>query len=150
MPYLNQWQAEHAPSGSELVGMSTPELGFEHKRLDVAVAVAALGIRFPAGQDNDYQTLLKWENEAWPRFSRSTTKVGSPTRAEGRAMSVNWRSSSDCNSVCLERPQTDRATVQISVASRSRKSISGRRALPCRTLRRTRVFDNNFIDRHKI
>jgi thiol-disulfide isomerase/thioredoxin len=68
VPYLNRWQDDYAPRGFEVVGIHTPEFGFEHQRSDVAAVVAALGIRFPVGQDNDYRTWQAWGNEAWPAF----------------------------------------------------------------------------------
>ncbi|GAB0120024.1 redoxin domain-containing protein [Acidisoma sp. 7E03] len=68
VPYLNRWQEEYGPHGFEVIGIHTPEFGFEHERPDVAAAVTALGIRFPVGQDNEYRSWQAWGNEAWPSF----------------------------------------------------------------------------------
>ncbi len=66
--YLNRWQAEYGAQGLQIVGIHTPEFGFEHSRGNVADAVRALGIRYPVGQDNGFQTWQAWHNEVWPAF----------------------------------------------------------------------------------
>jgi thiol-disulfide isomerase/thioredoxin len=68
IPYLNRWQSEYGPRGLEIVGIHTPEFGFEHARHNVADDVQALGIRYPVAQDNDFRTWKAWRNEAWPAF----------------------------------------------------------------------------------
>jgi thiol-disulfide isomerase/thioredoxin len=68
VPYLNRWQAEYAAQGLQVVGIHTPEFGFEHTRHNVADAVREFGIRYPVGQDNDFRTWRAWGNEAWPAF----------------------------------------------------------------------------------
>jgi thiol-disulfide isomerase/thioredoxin len=66
--YLNRWQSEYGPRGLRIVGVHTPEFGFEHAHRNVAADVQALGIRYPVGQDNGFQTWNAWNNEAWPGF----------------------------------------------------------------------------------
>jgi thiol-disulfide isomerase/thioredoxin len=57
IPYLNHWQSEYGP-GLKIVGIHTPEFGFEHARRNVAGDVQALAIRYPAAQDwNDVLAL---------------------------------------------------------------------------------------------
>jgi thiol-disulfide isomerase/thioredoxin len=68
VPYLNRWQAEYGARGLQVVGIHTPEFGFEHARHNVADAVSEFGIRFPVGQDNGFRTWRAWGNEAWPTF----------------------------------------------------------------------------------
>jgi thiol-disulfide isomerase/thioredoxin len=68
VPYLNRWQAEYGAHGLQVVGIHSPEFGFEHMRHNVADAVREFGIRFPVGQDNDFRTWRAWGNEAWPAF----------------------------------------------------------------------------------
>lgn len=68
IPYLNRWQAEYGPHGLRVIGIHTPEFGFEHMRPNVADGVRALGIRYPVGQDNEFRTWNAWSNEAWPAF----------------------------------------------------------------------------------
>ena len=66
--YLNRWQAEYGAHGLQVVGIHTPEFGFEHFRHNVADAVREFGIRYPVGQDNGFRTWRSWGNEAWPTF----------------------------------------------------------------------------------
>jgi thiol-disulfide isomerase/thioredoxin len=68
VPYLNRWQAEYGAQGLQVVGIHTPEFGFEHTRHNVADAVREFGIRYPVGQDNDFRTWRAWGNDAWPAF----------------------------------------------------------------------------------
>jgi thiol-disulfide isomerase/thioredoxin len=68
VPYLNRWQAEYGAHGLQVVGIHSPEFGFEHMRHNVVDAVHEFGIRFPVGQDNDFRTWRAWGNEAWPAF----------------------------------------------------------------------------------
>ena len=68
VPYLNRWQAEYGPAGLQVIGIHTPEFGFERTHRNVADSVREFGIRFPVGQDNDFQTWRSWGNRAWPSF----------------------------------------------------------------------------------
>jgi thiol-disulfide isomerase/thioredoxin len=68
IPYLNRWQSEYGPRGLQVVGIHTPEFGFEHAQRNVADDVRALGIRYPVARDNGFQTWKAWHNEAWPAF----------------------------------------------------------------------------------
>lgn len=68
VPYLNRWQAEYGASGLQVVGIHTPEFGFERTRHNVADAVREFGIQYPVGQDNNFQTWRAWGNRAWPTF----------------------------------------------------------------------------------
>lgn len=68
VPYLNRWQAEYGPHGLQIIGIHTPEFGFERVRHNVADAVREFGIRYPVGQDNGFQTWRAWSNQAWPAF----------------------------------------------------------------------------------
>lgn len=66
--YLNRWQAEYGPQGLQVLGIHTPEFGFERARHNVAASVREFGIRFPVGQDNGFRTWRAWGNRAWPSF----------------------------------------------------------------------------------
>ncbi|MBL6082581.1 thioredoxin family protein [Belnapia sp. T18] len=68
VPYLNRWQAEYGPHGLQVIGIHTPEFGFERVRHNVEDAVREFGIRYPVGQDNQFQTWRAWSNRAWPAF----------------------------------------------------------------------------------
>ena len=68
VPYLNRWQAEYGAQGLQVVGIHTPEFGFERTRRNVQESVREFGIRFPVGQDNAFRTWRAWSNRAWPAF----------------------------------------------------------------------------------
>ena len=67
-PYLNRWQAEYGAAGLQVVGIHTPEFGFERQRHNVEAAVREFGLRYPVGQDNRFETWRAWNNRAWPAF----------------------------------------------------------------------------------
>jgi thiol-disulfide isomerase/thioredoxin len=68
VPYLNRWQAEFGPHGLQVIGIHTPEFGFERARRNVEDSVREFGIRYPVGQDNARRTWRAWNNRAWPAF----------------------------------------------------------------------------------
>jgi thiol-disulfide isomerase/thioredoxin len=68
VPYLNKWQQQYKDRGLVVIGIHTPEFGFEATPVNVADAVRRLGIQFPVGQDNNYATWKAYENWAWPAF----------------------------------------------------------------------------------
>ena len=68
VPYLNRWQRDYGGRGLQVVGIHTPEFGFERARRNVEDSVREFGIRFPVGQDNGFRTWRAWGNRAWPAF----------------------------------------------------------------------------------
>ena len=68
VPYLNRWQAEYGAQGLQVIGIHTPEFGFERARHNVEASVREFGIRYPVGQDNGFRTWRAWDNRAWPSF----------------------------------------------------------------------------------
>ena len=68
IPYLNRWQADYAAQGLQVVGIHTPEFGFERMRRNLEPALRELGIAYAVGQDNDFRTWRAWSNRAWPSF----------------------------------------------------------------------------------
>jgi cytochrome c biogenesis protein CcdA/thiol-disulfide isomerase/thioredoxin len=66
LPYLKAWYAKYRADGFVVVGVHTPEFGFEHDAGNVRDAIARFGIRYPVAQDNDYATWNAWANQAWP------------------------------------------------------------------------------------
>jgi len=68
IPYLNEWYEQYKDRGLVIVGIHTPEFGFEGERVNVDDAVKRLGITFPVAQDNDFATWKRYDNYAWPGF----------------------------------------------------------------------------------
>src|SRR3954452_10423918 len=66
LPYLKAWDARYRADGLTIVGVHTPEFGFEKKAGNVANAIGQTGVRYPVVQDNDYGTWNAWGNNAWP------------------------------------------------------------------------------------
>lgn len=68
LPYLRRWHSDYAAAGLQIVGIHTPEFGFEARHPNVEKAVRDLGILYPVAQDNAYRTWRAWNNRAWPSF----------------------------------------------------------------------------------
>jgi thiol-disulfide isomerase/thioredoxin len=66
LPYLRAWSAKYADQGLVIVGVHTPEFGFEHDLGNVREAIAAMGIDYPVAVDNDYAVWRAFRNNAWP------------------------------------------------------------------------------------
>ncbi|MES2668583.1 MAG: thioredoxin-like domain-containing protein [Patescibacteria group bacterium] len=66
-PYLNAWYEKYADEGLEIIGVHTPEFGFEQERANVEAAIVRDSIRYPVVQDNAYATWDAYQNRYWPR-----------------------------------------------------------------------------------
>jgi cytochrome c biogenesis protein CcdA/thiol-disulfide isomerase/thioredoxin len=66
LPYLKAWNATYAKDGLTIVGVETPEFGFEKKASNVANAIRQFGLRYPVVQDNEMETWNAYGNEYWP------------------------------------------------------------------------------------
>lgn len=67
LPHLNQWHDKYADDGLLIVGIHTPEFGFEHEYDNVKQAVEKFKIKYPVVLDNDYSTWRAYKNRFWPR-----------------------------------------------------------------------------------
>ena len=68
LPYVHRWHSEYGPQGLQIIGVHTPEFGFERVRPNVESAIRELDVRYPIAQDNEFQTWDAWDNRAWPSF----------------------------------------------------------------------------------
>jgi len=66
-PYINAWHEAYEDEGLAVVGIHTPEFGFEKKIENVRDAAERFGLKFPIVLDNDYGTWNAYENRFWPR-----------------------------------------------------------------------------------
>lgn len=66
-PYLVKWNKEYEDKGLVIIGIHTPEFGFEKVKSNVEDAMKKFGITFPVVMDNDYGTWNAYGNEYWPR-----------------------------------------------------------------------------------
>jgi cytochrome c biogenesis protein CcdA/thiol-disulfide isomerase/thioredoxin len=67
LPYVNDWYAKYKDQGLVVVGLHTPEFGFEKVQSNVEKAVERFGIKYPVVLDNSYQTWNALGNQYWPR-----------------------------------------------------------------------------------
>ncbi len=65
-PHINSWHDEYADDGLQVVGVHTPEFGFEREYANVAAAVREAGIEYPVVLDNSYATWNAYDNRYWP------------------------------------------------------------------------------------
>jgi thiol-disulfide isomerase/thioredoxin len=65
-PYLKAWDARYRRQGLTIVGVHSPEFGFEKNAGNVQRAIQAAGLRYPVVQDNDLKTWQAWGNQYWP------------------------------------------------------------------------------------
>jgi cytochrome c biogenesis protein CcdA/thiol-disulfide isomerase/thioredoxin len=66
LPYVTAWDRKYRDQGLVIVGVHTPEFGFEKETGNVRDAIARNGIHYPVAQDNDYGTWDAWGNQFWP------------------------------------------------------------------------------------
>jgi cytochrome c biogenesis protein CcdA/thiol-disulfide isomerase/thioredoxin len=66
LPYVEKWDRLYRARGLVIVGVHTPEFGFEHDLGNVRSAVKRLNVRYPVALDNDYDTWKAYGNNYWP------------------------------------------------------------------------------------
>ena len=66
LPYLRAWTETYEPHGLSIVGVHTPEFGFERTLDNVERAVREMGIHYPVALDNDYSVWSAFANRYWP------------------------------------------------------------------------------------
>ncbi len=66
IPYVKGWHKKYAKKGLVIVGVHSPEFGFEKVLTNVKAAVKELGIRYPVAVDSDMETWEAFDNRYWP------------------------------------------------------------------------------------
>ena len=66
LPYVRAWAATYAAAGLTVLGVHTPEFGFEHDRDNVVAHAARLGVTYPVAIDSDYGVWRALDNHYWP------------------------------------------------------------------------------------
>jgi hypothetical protein len=66
LPYLRAWTARYSGHGLVVIGVHTPEFGFEHDVGNVRRAVQDRRIEYPVATDNDYGVWAAFDNHYWP------------------------------------------------------------------------------------
>ena len=65
-PHVKQWHHDYKDQGLVVVGVHTPEFGYERIQRNVETAVKRHGIEYPVAQDNGYRTWNAFGNQYWP------------------------------------------------------------------------------------
>ena len=66
LPYRRAWAAKYADAGLALVGVHTPEFGFERDLDNVTAHARGLGVEYPVAVDSDYGVWRAFSNHFWP------------------------------------------------------------------------------------
>jgi thiol-disulfide isomerase/thioredoxin len=66
LPYVRAWAGKYADHGLVVIGVHTPEFGFEHDAENVRRAVADMRVGYPVAIDNDYAVWRAFDNNYWP------------------------------------------------------------------------------------
>jgi thiol-disulfide isomerase/thioredoxin len=66
LPYVRAWAARYKDEGLVVVGVHTPEFGFEKDLANVRTAAEALKVEYPVAIDSDYAIWNAFDNQYWP------------------------------------------------------------------------------------
>src|SRR5215475_9189106 len=66
LPYIRAWAEKYQDQGLVVIGVHTPEFGFEHDIDNVRRAVLDMGVTYPVAIDNDYAVWIAFANHFWP------------------------------------------------------------------------------------
>ncbi len=66
IPYLEAWYQKYSGSGLVIIGVHTPEFGFEKVLANVQAGVTKFGITYPVALDSNYNTWNAYSNNYWP------------------------------------------------------------------------------------
>ena len=66
LPHVRSWHEKYRDKGLVVVGVHTPEFGYEKNVASVKKALADLGVTFPVAMDNDYVIWRAFNNRYWP------------------------------------------------------------------------------------
>ena len=64
--YVQSWAAKYRDAGLVVVGVHTPEFGFEKDPANVAQALRDLNVTYPVANDSSYAIWQAFGNEYWP------------------------------------------------------------------------------------
>lgn len=68
LPYVKNWAEKYKAAGLTVIGVHTPEFGFERDRSNVAMAARDLHLLYPIIMDSDHRIWKAFANDAWPAF----------------------------------------------------------------------------------
>lgn len=68
IPYVVRWHQQYASQGLKVIGVHTPEFGYERDVNNVKRALKQHKITYPVPIDNDYKTWSAYNNQYWPHI----------------------------------------------------------------------------------
>ena len=68
LPYIVQWHQRYAAQGLRVIGVHTPEFGYERDANNVKQALRKNQITYPVPLDNAYKTWQAYSNQYWPNL----------------------------------------------------------------------------------
>ena len=66
LPYIRAWATKYRDAGLTVVGVHTPEFGFERNIENVIAQSRELGVEYPIAVDSDYGIWRAFANHFWP------------------------------------------------------------------------------------
>ncbi len=66
LPYMKAWAAKYKDAGLVVIGVHTPEFGFERDPGNVTTAVLDLKVAYPVPIDSNHSIWSAFRNEYWP------------------------------------------------------------------------------------
>jgi thiol-disulfide isomerase/thioredoxin len=66
LPYMKAWAAKYRDAGLVVLGVHSPEFGFEKNKTNVTAAVSDLKIAYPVAIDSNRSIWQSFRNEYWP------------------------------------------------------------------------------------
>ncbi len=66
LPYVRAWAEKYKDKGLVVIGVHTPEFGFEKDVANVRRAMKEMGIAYPVAIDSDYAIWNAFGNQYWP------------------------------------------------------------------------------------
>jgi thiol-disulfide isomerase/thioredoxin len=66
LPYVRAWAAKYADAGLTILGVHTPEFGFERDLDNIAAHTRDFGVEYPVAIDSDYGVWQAFANHFWP------------------------------------------------------------------------------------
>jgi thiol-disulfide isomerase/thioredoxin len=66
LPHIRAWSEKYRAAGLVVLGVHTPEFGFEHNFDNVRDAAADMSVAYPIAIDNDYAIWRAFGNNYWP------------------------------------------------------------------------------------
>ena len=66
LPYVREWAAKYHDQGLSVIGVHTPEFGFERNVDNVIAAARDMRVDYPIALDSDYAVWRAFANHFWP------------------------------------------------------------------------------------